>query len=157
MCRPILTGVSPRPSNCAQRLSASKIGSHIIRYSADNKIWCSTPVGVKDRFTSERNHVNSTHIMCSTPVGVKDRFTSMASGWLGVASLCSTPVGVKDRFTSRWDRQAPSPGRAQRLSASKIGSRTRASSPFRHAEVLNACRRQRSVHRHVGVYLARGD
>ena len=84
---------------------------------------------------------------------------------------CSTPVGIKDRFTAPGrDRRQPA-GRvlnacrhqrsvhassrrsvfssfacAQRLSASKIGSRNRIKKFSKIHKVLNACRHQRSVH-----------
>ncbi len=37
--------------------------------------------------------------MCSTPVGVKDRFTLRDLIYQAGPEKCSTPVGVKDRFT----------------------------------------------------------
>ena len=38
-------------SVCAQRLSASKIGSLMAWRSVTSVVLCSTPVGIKDRFT----------------------------------------------------------------------------------------------------------
>ncbi len=84
----------------AQRLSASKIGSHQL-FRVFNRV----------------------AIRCSTPVGVKDRFTRIASVTPFQARVCSTPVGVKDRFTWNCSTISSSSRRAQRLSASKIGSR----------------------------------
>ncbi len=60
---------------------------------------CSTPVGVKDRFTVLRGLVEQLADRCSTPVGVKDRFTFLYHKALHGEPQCSTPVGVKDRFT----------------------------------------------------------
>ncbi len=109
--------------------------------------------------------------MCSTPVGVKDRFTISGSSPQFARSMvlnacrrqrsvhvpgrrhhfamprCSTPVGVKDRFTGMSASTWPEATSAQRLSASKIGSPRCTASRRRRAGVLNACRRQRSVHR----------
>ncbi len=59
---------------------------------------------------------------CSTPVGVKDRFTPPAASKFLRRMACSTPVGVKDRFTHAGFHA------------------------FLPCRVLNACRRQRSVH-----------
>ncbi len=61
-------------------------------------------------------------------------------------AMCSTPVGVKDRFTQTVFPCEFVLSRAQRLSASKIGSLERQSRRWRNCRVLNACRRQRSVH-----------
>ncbi len=91
----------------AQRLSASKIGSRsMILFACSWRLRCSTPVGVKDRFT-------------------------------GLASALATPKGC-----------------AQRLSASKIGSLERTRYGCRPYEVLNACRRQRSVHTNCCAIIA---
>ncbi len=109
-------------------------------------------------------------VLCSTPVGVKDRFTKSAriSGIfpLSAQRLSASKIGSQrsgERRPSLW-------GCAQRLSASKIGSQwhrlrpgTRygcstpvgvkdrftplpPSGPGAVSIVLNACRRQRSVH-----------
>ena len=106
---------------CAQRLSASKIGSH--PEAKDVKQWfgCSTPVGIKDRFTVDRLRHCQTHFVlnaCRHQRSVH-LFSALAAG---CSRKCSTPVGIKDRFTrSRVTKR-----------------RTRC--------VLNACRHQRSVH-----------
>ncbi len=108
--------------------------------------------------------------MCSTPVGVKDRFTTTWPGGrlggrcaqrLSASKIgshgpaktgphaswgCSTPVGVKDRFTRDANGIKKPRGCAQRLSASKIGSRQGLRRDGPRPRVLNACRRQRSVH-----------
>ncbi len=131
---------------------------------------CSTPVGVKDRFTRKHSSCASMAKMCSTPVGVKDRFTpSSPPAWrsgpraqrLSASKIgshggqvpdgtgidrCSTPVGVKDRFTVSRRGPRPWPSCAQRLSASKIGSLVCHRLADLLRGVLNACRRQRSVH-----------
>ncbi len=60
---------------------------------------CSTPVGVKDRFTKGVTCPFCGSRKCSTPVGVKDRFTGMERLAHLTQGACSTPVGVKDRFT----------------------------------------------------------
>ncbi len=137
-------------SSRAQRLSASKIGSPCRTLGslalADR---CSTPVGVKDRFTLvaaqpagrglgvlnacrrqrsvhvRRAVIISRQFECSTPVGVKDRFTGERVGGAPWDAKCSTPVGVKDRFTGCRLRAGGHRGCAQRLSASKIGSPVR--------------------------------
>ncbi len=84
--------------------------------------------------------------VCSTPVGVKDRFTFCGRGTQAYSGRCSTPVGVKDRFTEASPLIATAVASAQRLSASKIGSHSATSWFIGHSDVLNACRRQRSVH-----------
>ncbi len=130
---------------------------------------CSTPVGVKDRFTPPSSNFSTIFFRCSTPVGVKDRFTprlTLSGPVSQVLNACrrqrsvhlrrskavliwngySTPVGVKDRFTLLLESIRSSLGCAQRLSASKIGSR-QLERLFQDLQfVLNACRRQRSVH-----------
>ncbi len=68
---------------------------------------------------------------------------------------CSTPVGVKDRFTLFGSARPDRVGRAQRLSASKIGSRAGKDVLTGMIDVLNACRRQRSVHNELRT--AAGD
>ena len=200
----------------AQRLSASKIGSHHIAIGVKRAQRCSTPVGIKDRFTPRPGrpftgaivlnacrHQRSVHGLltqgavklgkCSTPVGIKDRFTDrqlwevrvllgaqrLSASKIGSptdvrkvasAALCSTPVGIKDRFTRRSRRSTRPQRSAQRLSASKIGSPSKAARarqkshvcstpvgikdrftrrqvrPVARWVVLNACRHQRSVH-----------
>ncbi len=154
---------------------------------------CSTPVGVKDRFTRLPDRLPSRVGWCSTPVGVKDRFTrgppfaktpqtsaqrlsaskigsrnpspfgvgdgvcaqrlsaskigSRATGQERRSEFeCSTPVGVKDRFTKSRILVTSLRMCAQRLSASKIGSPLDGPSRRTGSTVLNACRRQRSVH-----------
>ncbi len=121
---------------------------HCSGAAALNWAWvCSTPVGVKDRFTADHIGNLCWWCVCSTPVGVKDRFTLL----LGIPSIpksrvlnacrrqrsvhacnlptaneceqCSTPVGVKDRFTATITAMQFLEASAQRLSASKIGSR----------------------------------
>ncbi len=154
----------------AQRLSASKIGS---QYGACQRLQmvtaCSTPVGVKDRFTLlpgrqiGRSQVlnacrrqRSVHVdsfiaqnataKCSTPVGVKDRFTKRwcagCSAWTGAQRLSASKIGspLADCFPRALH------GCAQRLSASKIGSQEALIEVVGALTVLNACRRQRSVH-----------
>ncbi len=66
--------------------------------------------------------------------------------WSEINRLCSTPVGVKDRFTSHTDLTTSACLCAQRLSASKIGSHRDRGAAAADQLVLNACRRQRSVH-----------
>ncbi len=108
---------------------------------------CSTPVGVKDRFTNHRQMAIPPSLTCSTPVGVKDRFTVAMVDLPHMAARCSTPVGVKDRFTNPIASWCPLVRSAQRLSASKIGSLVPGVVCFSWPIlVLNACRRQRSVH-----------
>ena len=166
---------------------------HVMVFSRfANAFVCSTPVGIKDRFTRVRRRcrgrgwcaqrlsaskigslddasTDGTHQMCSTPVGIKDRFTDrsgrplrralsaqrLSASKIGsparrrgaqTAAKCSTPVGIKDRFTQR---AHGSPLRVLVLNACRhqrsvhsIGCRTII---FR-GRVLNACRHQRSVH-----------
>ncbi len=68
--------------------------------------------------------------------------------WPGhcAGKMCSTPVGVKDRFTTNNTTYPLIWACAQRLSASKIGSLAWVAEDEAVAAVLNACRRQRSVH-----------
>ena len=132
--------------DCAQRLSASKIGSLLGRRENRPGVACSTPVGIKDRFTLRILLTSSVCLLCSTPVGIKDRFTEVADGIGKAPELCSTPVGIKDRFTITSVIRPCQHDGAQRLSASKIGSHQDAEPVSRCPEVLNACRHQRSVH-----------
>ncbi len=132
--RSVHTSASPasRPCLiCAQRLSASKIGSH--EGSCHRR-----PRGdVLNACRRQRSvHLSSGGTgysagTCSTPVGVKDRFTKILPAIVGCKVPCSTPVGVKDRFTN-----VP------------YGSCVEA------GNVLNACRRQRSVHRTDSYFLS---
>ncbi len=109
-------------SCCAQRLSASKIGSPNRRSQFQGH------PGVLNACRRQRSVHQAGGVDyrqgqgCSTPVGVKDRFTVMVHTFL---SCCVC---------------------AQRLSASKIGSRAQAGERQTWERVLNACRRQRSVH-----------
>ncbi len=108
---------------CAQRLSASKIGSPAWSVaSLAVGEWCSTPVGVKDRFTrrtrSSHRRRRSAQRLSASKIGSHTSYC--------VRPNCTT--------------------RAQRLSASKIGSPTRLGLSLISWRVLNACRRQRSVH-----------
>ena len=153
----------------AQRLSASKIGSQ----GADRQ--GGIPERVLNACRHQRSvHLSigaaTAHsYMCSTPVGIKDRFTRSHPGRSAAASCaqrlsaskigsptgkidmrwpikCSTPVGIKDRFTFCSVATAACGDRAQRLSASKIGSRRADQRRAGWCGVLNACRHQRSVH-----------
>ncbi len=132
----------------AQRLSASKIGSPTTQ-DADQPAAsaCSTPVGVKDRFTrsARLSRASST---CAQRLSAS-KIGSRAQGKHAARAQrsCSTPVGVKDRFTMlACAAHKQDARRAQRLSASKIGSPFIATTTRRKGFVLNACRRQRSVH-----------
>ena len=190
---------APKPARAiksAQRLSASKIGSLRKGQSYEQQrdvlnacrhqrsvhqpaptgnffpASCSTPVGIKDRFTQKGGKGGTLCYGCSTPVGIKDRFT--ASMWFRflLVCWCSTPVGIKDRFTDASIGMIGAMACAQRLSASKIGSlcgrvnrddrwHAMCSTPVGIKDrftsglitsrtcllpVLNACRHQRSVH-----------
>ncbi len=110
------------PSPGAQRLSASKIGSllHMSSQGARRQVLnaCRRQRSVHATYRTRGSGCNS----CSTPVGVKDRFTWPCRTSLAMSSKCSTPVGVKDRFTGgrriNWSECTS----AHRLSASQIGS-----------------------------------
>ncbi len=113
-------------SVCAQRLSASWIGSLSCRRRHLERTWCSTPVGVMDRFTQIhrlystaawrvlnacRRH-GSVHDGDCQAVDRDDdvlnacrRHGSVHVGQgegLPAGQLCSTPVGVMDRFTPNY-------------------------------------------------------
>ena len=114
---------SPILCDGAQRLSASKIGSRSATHFLSSLRWCSTPVGIKDRFTTCSQSSYDAKRGCSTPVGIKDRFTIYPSTEAPPSATCSTPVGIKDRFTHPLLSDLLGFLSAQRLSASKIGSR----------------------------------
>ena len=108
----------------AQRLAASKIVSLAWEHGDESGVFpCSTPCGIKDRFTTMTiadyqqpksaqrlaaskivSHIDlvekKTGIKCSTPCGIKDRFTPPIVGFRAYYNLCSTPCGIKDRFTT---------------------------------------------------------
>ena len=138
--------LGPDPAASAQRLSASKIGS---------RGGC-IPIGVIRSVLNACRHQRSVHPstipslaiarQCSTPVGIKDRFTTVGREGSNRCQECSTPVGIKDRFTCRRFFGRLPLACAQRLSASKIGSRSPVVNSRYFFEVLNACRHQRSVH-----------
>ena len=71
------TLVTPHSScRSAQRLSASKIDSPFSKASTRfEPLKCSTPFGIKDRFTADHFRPVNIRQMCSTPFGIKDRFT----------------------------------------------------------------------------------
>ena len=83
----------------AQRLSASEVGSHT---------------------SPSRTSIGSR--VCSTPFGIRGRFTHTATASRRYLPVCSTPFGIRGRFTSRSDRSLRRTVRAQRLSASEVGS-----------------------------------
>ncbi len=131
---------------------------------------CSTPVGVKDRFTwylagalrwenvlnacrsqrsvhDQQHHVSADLGLCSTPVGVKDRFTRVGSGGRGgrggALRLSASKIG---------SLQVAEHGLVQRACSTPVGVKDRFTCRFvaiarGRAIVLNACRSQRSVHK----------
>ena len=60
--------------------------------------------------------------MCSTPFGIRGRFTSMRIRLAEYVGRCSTPFGIRGRFTVAFRTKASRLVRAQRLSASEVGS-----------------------------------
>ncbi len=133
--------------DCAQRLSASWIGSPIYRLLHISLVLCSTPVGVMDRFTSFPTKGHSSSIY---------RAQRLSASWIG--SQYSTPIMLDyilsaQRLSASWiGSPLTSPNKyamilsAQRLSASWIGSRVVTSLSCTLCRVLNACRRHGSVH-----------
>ncbi len=132
---------------------------------------CSTPVGVKDRFTCSRSRLLFVADSCAQRLSAS-KIGSPCKGFdvdfvRRVLNACrrqrSVHEGSRDHLTLRsWVLNAcrrqrsvhilsafgfsSNPGCAQRLSASKIGSPSRQTNIQGLAGVLNACRRQRSVH-----------
>ncbi len=106
---------------CAQRLSASKIGSHRDQVRELVFSECSTPFGIEDRVTG----VPATE---RRPAGVLNAFRHRRSGHAPMSKNpdllkgCSTPFGIEDRVTCGGWNRPQGWRRAQRLSASKIGS-----------------------------------
>ncbi len=130
----------------AQRLSASKIGSRYRNYERPRRQTVLNACRRQRSVHLDWLLLTKRPEKCSTPVGVKDRFTWTDLCPASWRTECSTPVGVKDRFTSTKPAPGPSSESAQRLSASKIGSPEPILLVSRRDDVLNACRRQRSVH-----------
>ena len=92
-------------------------------WAAQQEIECSTPFGIKDCCTSQRQ-----------PHGIPDH-------------LCSTPFGIKDCCTWLVKCIFAPPSSAQRLSASKIAARGQPGIPgLPRKHVLNAFRHQRLLH-----------
>ncbi len=142
---------------CAQRLSASKIGSQNVRITVRGQSEVLNACRRQRSVHKVGIEAPQTVTMCSTPVGVKDRFTTFNEGTVSISAGCSTPVGVKDRFTVGLQFAGVRSGSAQRLSASKIGSRESWGQNDNNKNVLNACRRQRSVHDHKGLWINGSD
>ena len=139
---------------------------------------CSTPVGIKDRFTRSRcgkrifskpvlnacRHQRSVHAFEGAGPGspflvlnaCRHQRSVHASPPAGVDSpvQCSTPVGIKDRFT----RRLPAPASAQSVLNACRHQRSVHCPQVQHSigqrTVLNACRHQRSVHHSLYSYLS---
>ena len=135
-----------QPQESAQRLSASKIGSQQIDTSTRPQVGCSTPVGVKDRFT-----LDQLQGALSAERAQRLSASKIGSPWMGLGG--SRPCRSAQRLSaskigSPTAQLAPPifGSCAQRLSASKIGSPLERHSLPTPGRVLNACRHQRSVH-----------
>ncbi len=136
-----------RPSASAQRLSASKIGSHKaaaeqgIKYTVLNacrrqrSVHTDKPVAVLLRFEvlNACRRQRSVHFVlllyffyfkeCSTPVGVKDRFTNLLKVTVIQVVVLNACRRQRSVHSSLPESGSPLQAGAQRLSASKIGSR----------------------------------
>ena len=140
-------GQSRRPCwQGAQRLSASKIGSRVLSVPTNAVGWCSTPVGIKDRFTMDELQGHGTFPVlnaCRHQRSVHHGRQGCPEAGHCVLNACRHQRSVHPLLSVA---VGPTPC-AQRLSASKIGSRKDAGCHDLFKSVLNACRHQRSVHR----------
>ena len=85
--------------------------------------------------------------MCSTPFGINERFTSRIKSFNHGSSECSTPFGINERFTRTSVTARCVLSGAQRLSASTNDSHRPYAGRCCRADVLNAFRHQRTIHR----------
>jgi len=153
---------------CAQRLTASKVGTESAsRFCVAVLLLCSTPYGIKgwDRIIASTSPQPDNQ--CSTPYGIKgwDRAGEIQAGgrfsvlnalrhqrlgqrngathrnWL--RGLCSTPYGIKGWDRGSRQRNPSRLHRAQRLTASKVGTEVLRFRAIPRKYVLNALRHQR--------------
>ena len=94
------------PTTCtrspsAQRLSASQISS-LRRSERRESGWaCSTPFGITDLITVNKEGIYNLVKECSTPFGITDLITRLRLGLLHFLLQCSTPFGITDLITPR--------------------------------------------------------
>ncbi len=86
---------------CAQRLSASEIGSLTIEayVLASAEQGCSTPFGIGDWFTHLTNVVMQAVLVGAQRLSASEIGSRLEPGIMGQAFLCSTPFGIGDWFT----------------------------------------------------------
>ena len=131
---------------CAQRLSASKIGTDTRPRWAEQRSESAQRLSASKIGTGRKIGAVTVYSMCSTPFGIKDRNRrhlagasvnlrkvlnafrhqrseqSSACATPNSSNACSTPFGIKDRNRIVIVYVEPVIGSAQRLSASKIGT-----------------------------------
>ena len=142
------------PRCCAQRLSASKIGSPGSKSFRARMSPCSTPVGIKDRFTRAWPDILPFLVVlnaCRHQRSVHRQRQSSNAKFLNVLNACRHQRSVHMRHCKDTYRLSG----AQRLSASKIGSPILLEKSRGRYDVLNACRHQRSVHL-AGRFISNG-
>ncbi len=131
---------------CAQRLSASEIGSPSTRQRTRRPSWwCSTPFGIGDRFTLMpcQKYFKNTRAQRLSASEIGSRTDRRES---------ARPTRVLNAFRHRRSvhlrltKHVPTVASAQRLSASEIGSRSVGNDRAGDCPVLNAFRHRRSVH-----------
>ena len=132
-------------ADCAQRFSASEIGSQNILV-IDCLLF--DVLNAFQHRRSVREMLDETDFqleLCSTLFSIGDRFAATPYEETQDLRKCSTLFSIGDRFALRRIRTRPGIHRAQRFSASEIGSLDPNSPSVLALMVLNAFQHRRSV------------